>query len=101
MVTAVNTSCYDRTPFVFRRYCVQSCDKELSEFTSNTISFTVSYHFVQNDWYAIDRGSINFAYGHIMFEYDDFRDLRKTAAAVGREPLYVFSANMAQAFALI
>ena len=75
-----------------------SRDKELSEFTSNTISFTVSYDFVQNGWHTIYRGSTNFAYGHIMFEYDDFRDLRKTAAPVGKEPLYVFSANVAQAF---
>ena len=75
-----------------------SRDKELSEFTSNTIGFTLSYDFVQNGWYAIDRGSINFAYDHIMFEYDDFRDLRKTGAPVGKEPLYDFSADVAQIF---
>jgi len=78
-----------------------SRDKELSEFTSNTIGFTVSYDFVQNGWYAIDRGSINFAYDHIMFEYDDFRDLRKTGAPVGKEPLYDFSADVAQVFVSI
>ena len=61
----------------------------------------MSYDFVQNGWHAIDRGSINFTYGHIMFEYDDFRDLRKTAAAVGEEPLYDFSANVAQVFVSI
>jgi hypothetical protein len=78
-----------------------SRDKELSEFTSNTIGFTVSYDFVQNGWYAIDRGSINFAYDHIMFDYEDFRDLRKTSASVGKEPLYDFSADVAQVFVSI
>ncbi len=76
-------------------------DKELSEFTSNTIGFTISYDFVQNGWYAIDRGSINFAYDHIMFDYDDFRDLRDKNAPVGKEPLYDFSADVAQIFVSI
>lgn len=76
-------------------------DKELSEFTSNTIGFTVSYDFVQDGWYAIDRGSVNFAYDHIMFDYDNFRDLRETSAPVGKEPLYDFSADVAQIFVSI
>ena len=76
-------------------------DKELSEFNSNTIGFTVSYDFVQNGWYAIDRGSINFAYDHVMFDYDDFRDLRDKNAPVGKEPLYDFSADVAQIFVSI
>ncbi len=61
----------------------------------------MSYDFVQNGWYAIDRGSINFAYDHILFDYDDFRDLRDTNAAVGKEPLYDFSADVAQVFVSI
>lgn len=76
-------------------------DKELSKFTSNTIGFTVSYDFIQNGWYSIDRGSINFAYDHIMFDYDNFRDLRDTNAPVGNEPLYDFSADVVQIYASI
>jgi len=76
-------------------------DKELSKFTSNTIGFTVSYDFIQNGWYSIDHGSINFAYDHIMFDYDNFRDLRDTNAPVGNEPLYDFSADVAQIYASI
>ena len=67
-----------------------SRDKELSEFTSNTIGFTVSYDFVQNGWHAIDRGSINFTYDHIMFEYDDFRDLRKRLQRLARSHCMFF-----------
>lgn len=76
-------------------------DKELSKFTSNTIGFTVSYDLIQNGWYSVDRGSINFAYDHIMFDYDNFRDLRDTNAPAGEEPLYDFSADVAQIYVSI
>ena len=49
----------------------------------------------------IDRGRINLSYDHIWFDYDDFRDLRDTSAPVGREPLYSFSAGVAQFFVSI
>jgi hypothetical protein len=73
-------------------------DKELSAFNSNTLGFSVSYDFIQNGWRWVDRGSINLSYDHIWFKYDDFRDLRDTSAPVGSEPLYKFSADVAQLF---
>jgi len=73
-------------------------DKELSSFDSNTLGFSVSYNFIQNGWHGIDRGSINLSYDHIWFNYHDFRDLRDTSAPVGDEPLYKFSADVAQIF---
>ena len=50
----------------------------------------MSYDFVQNGWHAIDRGSINFTYGHIMFEYDDFRDLQKRLQRLARSRCMIF-----------
>ena len=73
-------------------------DKELSTFNSNTLGFSVSYDFIQNGWRWVDRGSVNLSYDHIWFKYDDFRDLRDTSAPVGNEPLYKFSADVAQLF---
>ena len=73
-------------------------DKELCTFDSNTLGFSVSYDFIKNGWRWIDRGSINLSYDHIWFNYDDFRDLRDTSAPVGNEPLYKFSADVAQFF---
>ena len=73
-------------------------DKELSTFNSNTFGFSVSYDFIQNGWRWVDRGSVNLSYDHIWFKYDDFRDLRDTSAPVGNEPLYKFSADVAQLF---
>lgn len=78
-----------------------SRDKELSAFDSNSLGFSVSYDFVQNGWRWIDRGSVNLSYDHIGFNYDDFRDLRDTGAPVGDEPLYKFSADVAQFFVSI
>jgi hypothetical protein len=73
-------------------------DKELSSFDSHTIGFKLSYDLIRNGWHFIDKGSINLAYDHIWFEYDDFRDLRNTGFPAGTEPLYEFSADVAQIF---
>jgi hypothetical protein len=73
-------------------------DKELSTFTNNTVSFKVSYDFIKQGWRGIDRGSLNLAYDHIWFDYDDFRDLRVTTPVAGDEPLYDFSADVVQFF---
>lgn len=76
-------------------------DKELSTFTNNTLGFTMSFDFIRNGWHWIDRGSINFSYDHMWFDYADFRDLRDTSAPAGGEPLYSFSADVAQIFVSI
>jgi hypothetical protein len=73
-------------------------DKELSTFDSHSLGFSLSYDLVRNGWRAIDRGSINLAYDHIWFNYDDFRDLRHTSVPPGNEPLYEFSADVLQLY---
>jgi hypothetical protein len=49
----------------------------------------------------VQRGTLNLRIDHIMFDYEDFRDLRVTGVAPGTEPLYSFSANVIQLFASI
>ena len=73
-------------------------DKELSTFNSNTVGFKVSYDFIKQGWRGIDRGSLNLAYDHIWFDYDDFRDLRVSVPVAGTEPLYSFDADVVQFF---
>jgi hypothetical protein len=73
-------------------------DKELSTFSSHTIGFKVSYDFIRDGWRGIDRGTLNLSYDHILFDYDDFRDLRVTTPVAGDEPLYDFSADVVQFF---
>lgn len=73
-------------------------DKELSTFTSNTIGASASYEFGKKGWRFIDKGSLNIAYDHIMFDYEDFRDRRVSGVTPGTEPLYKFSADVLQLF---
>jgi hypothetical protein len=73
-------------------------DKELSNFTSNTLGAGLSYEFVRDGWRSIDRASINLAYDHIWYDYNDFRDLRDSSAPPGKERLYSFTADVAQLF---
>jgi Protein of unknown function (DUF3570) len=73
-------------------------DKELSNFTSNTLGASLSYEFVRDGWRFIDKASANLAYDHIWFDYEDFRDLRDKSAPVGKEKLYSFSADVVQLF---
>ncbi len=69
-------------------------DKELSTFTSNTVGAGLSYLFTEKQVGFIKRGSMNLQYDHIMFDYDDFRDVTKSGYTAGNEPFYSFSANV-------
>ncbi len=73
-------------------------DKELSTFSSQTIRLGGSYDIVRGGWRFVERGSVNVVLDHMMFDYEDFRDLRVTGAAPGTEPFYTFDANVVQVF---
>ncbi len=71
-------------------------DKELSTYNNHTIGVGASYAFLRKNWKFIDKGTVNFAWDHIRFQYDNFRDLRAQTVVAGDEPLYKFSANVFQ-----
>jgi hypothetical protein len=74
-------------------------DKELSTFQDHTIGVGVSYEFKPGRWQFIERGTFNFAFDYIRFDYDDFRDLSVEGEFTsGEEPLYSFSANVIKAY---
>ena len=73
-------------------------DKELSTFTSLTVGGGFSYELDSKAWTLLRRGSLNFHLDHILFDYDDFRDLTKSGSA-GNEPRYSFEADVIRAFA--
>lgn len=73
-------------------------DKELSSFDSATLRLGVSYDILPGGWRFIERGSVNFVWDHILFDYKDFRDLRQSGATPGTEPLYEFDADVIQIF---
>ena len=76
-------------------------DKELSSFSSHTVGLKLSYDFIENGWRSLDKGTVNLAWDHIMFDYDNFRDLRVTTVPAGDEPLYDFEADVVQLFVSI
>jgi hypothetical protein len=73
-------------------------DKELSAFESRTLRLGVSYDVLRAGWKFVDKGSVNIAYDHIMFDYQNFRDLTGSGVVAGQEPLFGFDANVFQVF---
>ncbi|MEZ5540696.1 MAG: DUF3570 domain-containing protein [Pseudomonadota bacterium] len=73
-------------------------DKELSTFSSHTFGVRLSYDFLENGWHSLERGTVNVAWDHIMFNYDDFRDLRVVSPVPGEEPFYSFAADVFQLY---
>lgn len=73
-------------------------DKELSSFSSQSLHLGISYEAPIRFTTLLDKGSINLAYGHYRYDYDNFRDLRVIGGPVGSEPLYSFSADVMQLF---
>ena len=70
-------------------------DKEMSSFTSRALMFGATYDFKMDT--IFDRGSVNFFYNYIEFDYDNFRDLT-VSATPGEEPLYSLDAGVIRAF---
>ena len=74
-------------------------DKELSTFTSKTLRLGASYDIVRGGWRFVEKGTVSVVYDHILFDYEDFRDLSGTPTGVaGSEPFYSFEANVFQFF---
>jgi hypothetical protein len=74
-------------------------DKELSTFASQTLRLGASYDVIRGGWRFVERGTVSVIYDHILFDYEDFRDLSGTPTGVaGSEPLYGFEANVFQFF---
>jgi hypothetical protein len=59
----------------------------------------VSYDFLKNGWGVLDRGSLNFHYNYMMFDYEDYRDTTQTGFPPGQEPLYSLEAHVLRIFA--
>ena len=74
-------------------------DKELSTFDTTTLRIGVSYDILETGWRFIEKGSVSLFYDHMLFDYQDFRDLRDAAGMTpGTEPLYEFDADIIQIF---
>ena len=77
----------------------QGRDKELSQFTSQGIGVAVSYEFLKNSWWKLDKGSVSFGYERMDFDYDNFSDyegLVGTTNTQGRP--FAYSADVFEVF---
>ncbi len=73
-------------------------DKELATMASHTLGFGVGYEFRLPRLRYIQKAAVNLKYDRMRFNYDDFRDLRRTGLAAGAEPAYSFDANVLRLF---
>jgi len=69
-------------------------DKELSNLTDYSFNIGVSYALNSDNLSLFEKVSANLYFSHIIFNYDNFRDIRQTSYAAGSEPEYSFSANV-------
>lgn len=74
-------------------------DKEMASFNTHTAGVGVSYQF-ETSWLPfVDKGQASMFFDYILFQYDDFRDLREEGSfAAGEEPFYEFNATVVRAF---
>ncbi|MBN8429801.1 DUF3570 domain-containing protein [Microbulbifer salipaludis] len=77
-------------------------DKELSDFASTAIGIGASYQLPER-WALFDRkNTLNLYWDYILFDYDDFRDVRvhngDASILPGEEPSYSFNAHVVRLF---
>lgn len=72
-------------------------DKEMSSFNDLTIGLKARYLHTFDRSSLIKSASVNFAWDHIRFDYDDFRNVLQTDNP-GQEDFYSFSANVLRAY---
>jgi hypothetical protein len=75
-------------------------DKELSTYNDHSVGAGATFEFEKNGSGFIKRGTANVFLDYISFNYDDFRDLSKSANP-GEEPLYKMDATVLRLFVSI
>jgi Protein of unknown function (DUF3570) len=73
-------------------------DRELATFKSTTLGLTATWQFNVARLRWMDKGTLNFSWDRLHFNYDDFRDVRVISITPGTEPLYTLDANVMQFF---
>jgi len=77
----------------------QGRDKELSQFSSQSFGFGVSYEFLKTGWWKLDRGSVSFAYERMNFDYDNFSDYENQLGTTNTQGVpFAFSADVVEIY---
>ena len=77
---------------------VYARDKELSTFSDINFGVGVTYKFDSDSLWFFERGSANFFYTYMAFDYDNFTDIRVDTTVPGTEPLYRLTAGVTRLF---
>jgi hypothetical protein len=72
-------------------------DKELSTFESHTLGFGVTYALDRQLLPYFKKGEVSLFADFLMVDYEDFRDVRKSAVP-GTEPLYELESTVIRAY---
>ena len=84
------------------QYAFMARDKELAAFDSTGVGISASMEFAKGGWHWIDKGSLNFSWDHMQYNYKDFRNATLTSSyGAGNEPIYSFGADIYQIFVSI
>lgn len=78
-------------------YTFMGRDKELADFRDTSIGVSASYEFLTGGWHWVDKGTMNFAWDHVEYNYNDYRNALVNAPPAD-QPLYSFGANIYQIF---
>ncbi len=73
-------------------------DKELSTFTDINLGFGVTYKFDSENIWFFERGTANFFYTYMSYDYANFKDLRVETSVPGDEPLYSLTAGVTRLY---
>ncbi len=76
-------------------------DKEMSEFTTNTIGLGLTYELKQSWIPFLDKTTLNLYWDQITFDYKNFREntpANSEEFGFGNEPFYSFDANIIRFF---
>ena len=68
-------------------------DKELSEFSNQTLSLYFTYERPLR-YFFFEKTAVTMQWDHIWFDYDNFTDLRVVSEVAGEEPTYDFEADV-------
>lgn len=73
-------------------------DKELSTFSSMNYGLGVTYEIESEYLGAFNSTTVNLFWDHIVFDYENFRNVLVEDVAPGEEPLYQLDANVLRLF---
>ena len=76
-------------------------DKELSTYTSHSISLGATYKLGRDELMIFEKGSVNLLINRFTFNYEDFRDIpygQANGLTAGTEPFYELNATVIRFF---